>query len=975
MSGSDSLFAGTLLITIKDVVDAAADEAVTDFTSHIERIAANSELVVTDDGQMQSTFFIQRMYQSGWEIIPYPPLATESFFIELNECMENAINETKIMHNGGRDFLDHMKLVMAKLNICDWSSMSNEHAKMRILYIKETLQNAIIGGAIVEPPPDTKYGVTFDVADDENLLLLDSNKVLTVDWICRTKEYDEIVTECLKNVNDKNVRTMLMDLIGSINDAGLMLGKTDSLTFLWNQFRIKIKRTHDNFKSITNMFQNFLYFIYQRRKFRVNTFIMQNMSKFEAKCPNEIEALKQSADSQFTVLRHKLKICFEKCGECFYPCLLHKNHNKLNDGRHDCRQMRHGCKELCEFCLEEGNTLECGARCGHSGRHNCHQQSHTCGNPCSLSKYVQCQMTCNLEPKHDGSISCKCAAETHYCIEQCSVDICKSTCKIPYNVSHTKHVCIELKCPYKCQVICWNNSERSICGNPCSSSDHCHHSKMQNGECKDENHFCDREHLCPEDCNEEGNCKVEVQRKYKKETLITQVGSEIEYNSFAEVNAGKKRCCKKIAVGKFKHDGNEHRCYGSDSGKLEHNIHTCTERCDSCGYFCELPFGHGGQHHCFHGNMRNTVFYSTEETVDTGDHRKYKHGDVGDAELCNKFCERLGRGHVHLELCSYSPENADCFPDRIVEEKKDDTCAELEGIRHEKRKYKPNPEHPKDEVQHYKYWSRKNWKDPCLPIKQDDFKKCDYACQHPKHSDPNDTDKQKRYCTKELWHNPLKDTATGHKFGCHHPFSKAHIIGIIDISSSMSTNDKSKSVPQFKFIKDVKNLNNRLGAAYSSIQNLLETRINNQCTDLISVVVFNGSATVAAQREFADVNFVKNNLLQYKPYGSTCFYEAFKTASTLMNGNDEYVVIFLTDGYAKDNGSSDIVRNLRDNLGKRFRLFCITFGPEANKENETVTKICNAGGGKMKCAIDGTELGTAFISIAKQMNTGTFGRL
>ena len=48
-------------------------------------------------------------------------------------------------------------------------------------------------------------------------------------------------------------------------------------------------------------------------------------------------------------------------------------------------------------------------------------------------------------------------------------------------------------------------------------------------------------------------------------------------------------------------------------------------------------------------------FYS--DVVDTsvigGDERKYRVSDSGIAEMCNIFCERLGRGHIHLELCGY----------------------------------------------------------------------------------------------------------------------------------------------------------------------------------------------------------------------------------------------------------------------------------------------------------------------------------
>ena len=192
-------------------------------------------------------------------------------------------------------------------------------------------------------------------------------------------------------------------------------------------------------------------------------------------------------------------------------------------------------------------------------------------------------------------------------------------------------------------------------------------------------------HPCPQECTEHGNCKVEVQRKVvEKATIVTGAGSTIEYDAYAEVNAERKRCAQRIPVGKFRHDGDDHKCWSG-----ERVIHTCTEQCDSCGYYCDQEFGHyerdGSFHDCVHGNMRNTIFYAyvflftlhstttflqttshqyahcrTEEVVDTGGDRKYRVGDSGTAEMCNIFCERQGRGHIHLEICQYADEGKVC---------------------------------------------------------------------------------------------------------------------------------------------------------------------------------------------------------------------------------------------------------------------------------------------------------------------------
>ena len=59
---------------------------------------------------------------------------------------------------------------------------------------------------------------------------------------------------------------------------------------------------------------------------------------------------------------------------------------------------------------------------------------------------------------------------------------------------------------------------------------------------------------------------MNIKRKIvEKETFTTEAGSKIEYDSDVECNGEKKRCCKKIPAGKFRHQGKDHRCYSGDA--------------------------------------------------------------------------------------------------------------------------------------------------------------------------------------------------------------------------------------------------------------------------------------------------------------------------------------------------------------------------------------------------------------------------
>ena len=277
-------------------------------------------------------------------------------------------------------------------------------------------------------------------------------------------------------------------------------------------------------------------------------------------------------------------------------------------------------------------------------------------------------------------------------------------------------------CPYKCEVLIWNEALKKVepCGRPCASQDHNHALKMDRGDCKDEGHTCDETHPCPHECTEEGICRIEVMRRIveQRATFITGGGSKIEYDAYAEVNAEKRRCAIRIPVGKFRHDGDEHKCY---CGDRRDNIHTCDEQCELCGYYCHKEFGHlerygSDFHDCVHGNMRNAVFHSTKEFGDTGGGRKYQVGDRGVTEICNVFCERMGRGHTHLMECEYA--------------KSGHQCVEENGRRHQTKQYYPNPEIARDEVKHSKYWSWRKWKDPCVKQFRREFDKCNFGMLH-----------------------------------------------------------------------------------------------------------------------------------------------------------------------------------------------------------------------------------------------------
>ena len=168
-----------------------------------------------------------------------------------------------------------------------------------------------------------------------------------------------------------------------------------------------------------------------------------------------------------------------------------------------------------------------------------------------------------------------------------------------------------------------------------------------------------------------------------------------------------------------------------------------------------------------------------------------------------------------------------------------------------------------------------------------------------------------------------------------------HVIFICDTSGSMGNRDNGQSKAEYSFIANSGKLDNRLGALYSSIYKFINVRLERGHHDTISAVMtpgirklsdFDQIGVIAANRVKADKNFVEKYLLSFKHDGYENYGEAFKEAQSLIDKKEETVVIFLCDGISDDNGATEIVKNLKSSMRKRFSLFCITLGTGTYKK-------------------------------------------
>ena len=212
---------------------------------------------------------------------------------------------------------------------------------------------------------------------------------------------------------------------------------------------------------------------------------------------------------------------------------------------------------------------------------------------------------------------------------------------------------------------------------------------------------------------------------------------------------------------------------------------------------------------------------------------------------------------------------------------------------------------------------------------------------------------------KDLDFKKIEHPEHGNKINCG--FSKTHIIFINDKSGSMSDHDGGKSTPQYGFIKQKSYLNNRLGCLFSGMQDFIKVRHENDCNDIITTILFDGDATIATKKMSLSESFIQDNLIKYEPRGSTNFGAAFKKADTLIEYQENTVVIFLTDGHSNDNGASDTVSKWKQKMGDKLRLYCVGIG--AGSTLTEIRKICDAGDGEMREALNGLEVIGAYQDI------------
>ncbi|KAH3761867.1 e3 ubiquitin-protein ligase trip12 [Pelomyxa schiedti] len=328
-------------------------------------------------------------------------------------------------------------------------------------------------------------------------------------------------------------------------------------------------------------------------------------------------------------------------------------------------------------------------------------------------------------------------------------------------------------------------------------------------------------------------------------------------------------------------------------------------------------------HAAAHGNMIKTQFVSSGKDIDL-DGRLYGAGEPGVAELCNMFCNKLGR-HIHIlpctaegnEPCSHTGEG---------------------GIRHATATYLPNPDSPKDELTHKGYWNAIKFRDPCTPEHRDIFKLCNFQCTDNSHSN------ERCRCMLPLWHEPCAlqaneqqqfpgenvgyATSDGHIFPKKHgPPENLHIVFCLDISTSMSKRNRWETLKR-------------------GVEHFISAR--NKPKDAYSIVLFHGKGILACDRVSQEE--AKNHIKREPKFGGdTKFSSGLAVAYRKLRDTkwDEYraALIFMSDGEDENSEWEDSMLNIKHLAEENPRLvstFVIGIGDGFNTKK--LRSVAETGG-------------------------------
>jgi uncharacterized protein YegL len=956
LKGDSRLFRGLLYMSVKDVNPNDQKGVLDEFVTKIGKLL----------GVNKEHNFLTDLYMGRLQINCSPPLGTLNYYRSLGHarnCIDRDlfVKSTKAGFPSGKAFLDCIRLVLAKISILDWTSLDESAQQFVLSEVVDKLPGFVRTGNLI---PRDQVGSKSSLADvseavdgiDDSLeALCMAHPTMHEKWVmlASATKMDQLQDGDIDLNFD--VCAVMKSGVPGTNLAIQLLVKT--FTSLYSSDGSEIddaSHLHLNHK-LQSRFDDFLSFFIRRRCLRISQWAK---SKFNGRVPDEWKSLEQQQLGRFTALFTR---CQSKCGSCRLGCMKSAMHTGELDEVHDCGTS-HQCQKLCQYCLGKdtaGKTPACSKKAGHDGQCECEGGDHTCGKLCHLSASPSCGQKCTAKSGHSGSHHCD--VSLHSCGEPCSLPQCTGRCILSIEKPHTAHKCVEVACTAECIM--------DGCSERCSEMDHFHGHADVAVAFSVENqiegkepfvfdadsappviHMCNKEHACPAVCTENGICRVEVFLKQSSKEFAGARG-KFKY-TYQEMNGSRKKCGHVLAPKQQTHTG-KHTCVqsgakpalgkhsdGNDSSfeTRAATMHYCDVRCPCCSYYCNKEHGHAGLHATSHGNMQNTYFMSDTLDIDIDD-RKYRAGETGEAEMCNLYCSKMGRAHVHYLECEQNNKESCVYSGTTNDQR-----------RHCERKLEPKPDSEMDEVLHDQFWRTLGWMDPCASsVERELFKKCEFSCSAPDHND------NPSHCVLPAWHAPVRNPNSvqgsdgfsytdGHKFECSHTSddTKHHHIFVLDSSGSMRGQPWSDLV--------------------TAVSEYVSNCVNSGAfLDLVSIVTFDTRAKIVCEAMAASALNVRLPFMG----GGTSYHRGLQLANDILSRTDfnayKPVLVFFSDGYPCQDG-----REFAEYLRRQYEMFglkayAVGFG-SANLD--VLEQLARRMGGEYHNVLSGTEMKTTFRAIS-----------
>ncbi|ETN99501.1 hypothetical protein RFI_37970, partial [Reticulomyxa filosa] len=342
---------------------------------------------------------------------------------------------------------------------------------------------------------------------------------------------------------------------------------------------------------------------------------------------------------------------------------------------------------------------------------------------------------------------------------------------------------------------------------------------------------------------------------------------------------------------------------------------------------------------------------------------------------------KMGRGHFHLIKCNHPGESCN-----IVHTQNNEP---LYLRRH------ANPEecggrNDLDKVTHEYYWENcLKFEDPCQPLLQKQFERCNHYCPHPDHEKTKDEcgEVKRSYCAERLWHDPVTEQKSnaanttvmdGHVFTCSHRSSDYHVLRIFFFWPIPFT--KKKGIYVHKYLSTgflpLMSVGEWpeliLNATYDAIHSFIQQRWQTGCRDKGTIIFYESTVKTITENIVLSLDTVRTILLPaHVPWGGTSFVNAIRCVYDVVkrNASKPIVLIFLTDGADSDNGASELLAEIKAFCSNGFHFFpCIL----STGKSPTLNKMASTLGVIVKSDLDANGLETHFVGIAKKLTNISF---